>query len=119
MKANDRIYVSEYLKDLNERVEHACTYHHIKREYITKLTCKELAVRCEVTQATITNLNTSSKFYLLYRIAEELLDAYYGYFMYDEAEARKENPDELNYPRDKNYVLMCLTTYYTDEWLNM
>jgi len=118
MIANDKIYVSEYLKDLNEKVRHACTYHNLKRDTVRTLTCKELAEKCEVTQATITNLTTSSKFYLLYRVAEEILDAYYGYFMYDEAEARIENPDELIYPRDKNYVLMYLTSYYTHEWLN-
>ena len=118
MKANDKIYVAEYLKDLNERAKHACTYHNCNKEYISPITCKELAERCEVTAATITNLTTSSKFYLLYRVAEEILDAYYGYFMYDERTAREENPDEIIYPRDKNYVLMCLTSYYTDEFLN-
>lgn len=118
MKANDKIYVSEYLKDLNERVKHAIAYHHLDKGTVKPLTCKELAESCEVTQATITNLTTNSKFYLLYRVAEEILDAYYGYFMYEESEARKENPDELINPRDKSYVLFCLTTYYTHEWLN-
>ena len=118
MKANDKIYVSEYLKDLNERVKHAVTYSNLNRDTVVMLTCKELAVRCGVTQATITNLTTSSKFYLLYRISEEILDAYYAFFMHDEAQAKKENPDELIYPRDKNYVLMCLTSYYTSEFLN-
>ena len=117
MIANDKIYVSEYLKDLNESVKHFSIYHNLDRSTVKPLNCKELAEKCEVTQATITNLTTSSKFYLLYRVAEEILDAYYGYFMYDETKARKDNPDELIYPRDKNYVLMCLTSYYTHEWL--
>lgn len=118
MIANDKIYVSEYLKDLNEKVKHASIYHNLNSDTVRPLTCKELAEKREVTQATITNLTTNSKFYLLYRVSEEILDAYYGFFMYDEAEARKENPDEINYPRDKNYVLMCLTSYYTHEWIN-
>ena len=31
----------------------------------------------------------------------------------------KENPDELVNPRDKSYVMFCLTTYYTGEWLDI
>lgn len=118
MKANDKIYVSEYLKDLNERVNHAITYHTLDKNTVKNLTCKELAEKCEVTGATITNLTTNSKFYLIHRISEEILDSYYGYFEYDESKARKEYPDEVIYPRDVNYVLMQLTTYYTDAWLN-
>lgn len=118
MKANDKIHVADYLNDLNERAKHACIYHNLDKRTIRPLTCKELAEICEVTPATITNLTTSSKFYLLFRVAEEILDAYYGYFMYDERTAKEENPDELIYPRDKNYVLMSLTSYYTDEFMN-
>ena len=117
MKANDKIYVSEYLKDLNEKVRHARIYGTLDKETVKPLTCKELAEKCGVTQATISNLTTSSKFYLLHRVADEILDAYYGYFMYDESEYRKENPDEIVYPRDVNYVLMYLTSYFTHEWL--
>ena len=118
MRANDKIYVSEYLKDLNERVKHAITYGNLNKEYVNPITCKELAEYCEVTPATITNLTTSSKFYLLYRIAEEILDAYYGLFMYEESKDKAEHPDETIYPRDKSYVLMTLTSYYSEEWLN-
>lgn len=118
MKDNDKIYVSNYLKDLTDLAKNAHRYNGLKKEHVVSLTCKELAERCEVTPATITNLTTSSKFSLLYKIAGEILDAYFGFFMYDEQTARKENPDELIYPRDKNYVLMYLTSYYTDEWIN-
>lgn len=118
MKSNDKIYVAEYLNFLNEEVKHAYTYHHIDKNTVKILTCKELAEKVGVTAATITNLNTNSKFFLLFRIAEEILDSYYGYFMYDESKAKKENPDEIIYPRDKNYVLMYLTSYYTNEFLN-
>ena len=118
MKANDKIYVSEYLKDLNERVNQTIIYGKLNKDYVKPITCKQLAELCEVTPATITNLTTSSKFFLLYRIAEEILDAYYGFFMYDEAKDRIEHPDEYIYPRDKTYVLMQLTSYYTDEWIN-
>ena len=114
MKANDKIYVSEYLKDLNERVKG----FHLEKTSVKPLTCKELAKRCEVTPATITNLTTSSNFYLLYRISEEILDAYYGLFMFEESKAKAENPDENIWPRDDTYVLMVLTRYYTKEWLN-
>lgn len=117
MKANDKIYVSEYLKDLNEKVKYAIAYQHLNADYVRPLTCKELAANCEVTQATITNLTTSSKFYLLWRVAEEILDAYYGYFSFDEAQAKEKDPDELIYPRDKSYILMTLTCYYTHEFL--
>lgn len=116
MKANDKIYVSEYLKDLNERVKYASRYH--KFNTLSILTCKELAEKCGVTQATISNLTTSSKFYLLCRIAEEIFDTYYEFFVYDEAKARIENPDEFIYPRDSGYVLLYLTSYYNHEWLN-
>lgn len=118
MKSNDKIYVAEYLNFLNESANQACTYHHIKKDSYRPITCKELAEKVNVTPATITNLNTNSKFYLLFRIAEEILDAYYGYFMYDEKKAKEEYPDEIIYPRDKNYVLMNLTSYYTNEWIN-
>lgn len=107
MRANDKIYISKYLKDLNERTG-----------TVNPITCKDLAERCEVTTATITNLRTSSKFYLLYRIAEEIYDAYYRYFLWEESKDRAENPDELVYPRNEYYVLMQITSYYTDEWIN-
>lgn len=118
MKANDKIFVSDYLKDLNERVKYAITYEGLNADYVNMLTCKKLAAYCEVTPATISNLTTSSNFFLLYRIAEEILDAYYGYFMHEELQARKMNPDEIISPRDKTFVLMFLTSYYTDEWLH-
>lgn len=118
MTANDKIYVSEYLKDLNERVKHAITYHDLEKNSVSPLTCKELASKCEVTQATITNLTTSSKFCLLYRVSEEIYNYYYAYFLYDEKQAKKDNPDEVIYPRDVNYVMMYLTRYYTKECLS-
>ena len=114
MKANDKIYVSEYLKDLNERVKR----YHLEKTSVKPITCKELAKRCEVTPATITNLTTSSNFYLLYRISEEILDAYYPLFMFEESKDKEEYPDENLCPRDDSYVLMYLTRYYTAEWLN-
>jgi len=117
MKANDKIYVSEYLKDLNERVK---TYKrfHLDKISVKPITCKKLAQLCEVTPATISNLTTSSNFYLLYRISEEIFDAYYGLFMYEEWKDEAEHPDETICPRDDSYVLMNLTRYYTEEWLN-
>ena len=118
MKENDKIYVKEYLNYLNREVDDAIKWRRIKAENVRKLTCKELASLCEVTASTITNLNTSSKFCLLHKIAGEILDAYYPYFDYCEYKDRKDYPDEVIYPKDLNYVLMCLTTYYTDEWLN-
>ena len=75
MKANDKIYVSESLKDLNERVKHCISYHNFDKDTVKPITCKDLVDKCEVTQATISNLTTSSKFYLLFRIAEEILDS--------------------------------------------
>lgn len=117
MKANDKIYISEYLKDLNKKVEYAVSFQHLNKAYNCPLTCKDLAAKCGVTQATISNLTTSSKFFLLHRVAEEILDAYYGYFNLEESRALKDNPDEVIFPRDVNYVLMSLTTYYTDSWL--
>lgn len=119
MKANDKIYVSEYLKQLNDQVKKAIDYQYVKPDYVEMLTCKELAERCEVTQATISNLTTSSKFSLLFRISEEILDAYYAFFIWSESRAREENPDEFVTPRDKFYVLSTLTCYFTDSWLNM
>ena len=115
MKANDKIYVSEYLKDLYKRVK---GFHLDNIPSVRKLNCKELAQRCEVTPATITNLTTSSNFYLLYRISEEILDAYYPLFIFEESKDREEYPDEILCPRDTNYVLMYLTRYYSAEWLN-
>ena len=115
MRANDKIYVCEYLKDLNKRVK---AFHLVKIPSVKKLTCKELAQRCEVTPATITNLTTSSNFYLLYRISEEILDAYYALFIFEESKDKAEHPDENICSRDDSYVLMNLTRYYTAEWLN-
>lgn len=115
MKANDKIYVSEYLKELYERVK---GFHLDKNPAVKKINCKELAQRCEVTPATITNLTTSSNFYLLYRISEEIFDAYYPLFVFEESKDKEEYPDETILPRDVSYVLMYLTRYYTGEWLN-
>lgn len=114
MRANDKIYVSEYLKDLNERVKR---FHLDKNPFVRKLTCKELAQHCEVTPATITNLTTSSNFYLLYRISEEIIDAYYPLFTFEESKDKAEFPDETILPRDVSYVLMYLTRYYSAESL--
>lgn len=113
MRANDKIYVSEYLKDLNGRVKG----FHLDKS-VKKLTCKELAQRCEVTPVTITNLSTSSNFYLLHRISEEIFDAYYQLFIFEESKDKDEYPDETILPRDVSYVLMYLTRYYSAEWLN-
>lgn len=118
MKPNNKISVSTYLDYLNRETKHAILYGNLNKKYVSPITCKELAERCEVTPATISNLNTSSKFYLIYRIAEEILDAYYGYFSYEESKYRKEYPDEIISPRDKSYVLFCLTHYYSEEWLD-
>lgn len=118
MKENDRIQVAEYLNFLNQEVKHACIYGNLKKDSVNPLTCKKLAEICEVTPATITNLSTSSRFCLIHKIAAEILDAYYGYFIWDEAKAKKENPDETIYPRDINYVMMYLTNYYTESWLS-
>lgn len=101
MKSNDKIYVAEYLNFLNESANQACTYHHIKKDSYRPITCKELAEKVNVTPATITNLNTNSKFYLLFRIAEEILDAYYGYFMYDEKKQKKNILTKLFIPEIK------------------
>lgn len=118
MKQNDRIYVKKFLDDLNGNTKTAIAFHHVKKDYVRFLTCASLAAAVEVTPTTITNLTTSSKFYLLHRVAEEILDAYYGYFSYLESWERRENPDEIIYPKDVNYVLMQLTSYYTDEFLS-
>ena len=115
MRANDKIYVSVYLIDLNARVKG----YHLEKTSVKPITCKELAKRCEVTPASITNLTTSSNFYLLYRIAEEILDAYYPLFMFEESKDKAEHPDEIICPRDVSYVLMYLTRYYTEEWMNL
>ena len=113
MRANDKIYVSEYLKDLNERVKG----FHLDKKIVKKISCKELAKRCEVTPATITNLTTSSNFYLLYRISEEIFNAYYPLFSFEQSKDRAEHPDETIYNRDISFVLMNLTRYYTAEGL--
>lgn len=115
MKENDKIYVAKYLKDLNDLVENYRAYKGLKKDQVETLTCKELAKRCNVTPATITNLNTSSKYSLIYKIADEILESYYGFFWLDESIAKKENPDELIYPRDRNYIIMNLTCYYTEK----
>ena len=113
MRANDKIYVSEYLKYLNKRVK-----GFQLDKFVTPIACKELAQRCEVTPTTISNLTTSSNFYLLYRISKEILDAYFALFMFEESKDRAENPDETICIRDESYVLMYLTRYYSAEWLN-
>lgn len=118
MRENDKIYIKEYLKDLNARVDDAIKYRHVKSDYVKKLTCKDIADLCEVTPATITNLTTNSKYFLLHKVAGVILDSYYSYFEYQEKSDREEYPDEVIYPKDINYVLMCITSYYTDEWLN-
>lgn len=118
MRENDKIYVKEYLKDMNWKVDEAIKYRHIKEDNVKKLTCKELAEICGVTQATITNLNTSSKYCLIHKISGAILDSYFVYYEYQERNERKEYPDEIIYPKDLNYVMMCLTSYYTDEWIN-
>lgn len=119
MKTNDKIHVKEYLNFLNDDTNHAIIYGNLNKKYVNPIkTCKELAERCNVTPATISNLTTSSSYYLLDKIANEIFDAFYGFFSYNEAEDRKENTDEIIYPRDKYYVLRYLTNYYTDEWLN-
>lgn len=118
MIENDKISIKEYLKDLNSRVDDAVKYRHIKADRVRKLTCKDLAELCDVTPATISNLTTSSKYFLIHKIAGVILDSYYSYFEYQERTEREEYPEEIIYPKDLNYVIMCITSYYTGEWLN-
>ena len=108
MKANDKIYVSEYLKDLNRKVKG----FHLETS-VKPITCKDLAQRCQVTPATSSNLTTSSNFYLLYRISEEIFNAYCAFFEFKDSKDKAENPDEFINSRDTSYVLMYLTTYYS------
>ena len=42
MRANDKIYVSEYLKDLHERVKFEVTYGHLDKRTVIPITCKDL-----------------------------------------------------------------------------
>lgn len=58
-----------------------------------KLTCKELAKLCNVTQATLSNLNEDSKFSLLYLISEEIY-LYYDNFFHFQTERNKINKEE-------------------------
>lgn len=118
MKDNDKINVAAYLKDLNEITSEAIKHNHIRKEYLEQLTCKKLAEKCNVTPATISNLTTSSKFSLIHKIAGEILDAYYPYFSWLQNHDRKEYPDEIIYPKDRNYIIMELTEYYSDEFMN-
>ncbi len=119
MKPNERIYIKRYLNDLNLDVDKALRYGRVKKDYILKLSCKTLAEKCEVTQATLSNLTTSSKFYLIYRIAEEIYDAYYSYFNYVTDERRKAaiEEDEFFLPYDISYIIYTLTEFYTDLWV--
>lgn len=120
MEANQKIYVSEYLKYINNRIKKEKVYKYYNRHnenYIKTITCKELAELCEVTPATISNLTTSSKFILIHRIAEEILNTYFAFFYYDEQKAREQNPDTPIQPRDINYIIMQLTEYFTREYL--
>lgn len=117
MRDNDRLHVAMFLDDLNDRAAYAVKYHSLKKDSYLPLTCKMLAEKCEVTPATISNLSTHSNFYLLYRVSEEILDAYFAYFEYDERQTRKDYPDDSIMPRDKTYVLYQLTEYYSEEFL--
>lgn len=114
MRANDRIYVYNFLKDLNDKVASS----PVRCRVPETLTCKELAKRCGVTPSTISNLTTSSSYFLLFRIAEEILDVYFPYYSYEESKERHDDPDCSVYPRDKSYIVMALTCYYSDEWLS-
>lgn len=117
MKDNDKIYVNKYLENLNEKVKEA-KRKGFKDNYIKYINCKELALECNVTACTISNLNTNSKFSLIYKICEQIYDCYYSYYQYEYYEQKKEYPDEDIYIRDKSFVMYELTSYYTDEWLN-
>ncbi len=111
-----KIYVAEYLKILNEHVDYHIKWHYILKNSVKKLNCKELANLCQVTPATITNLNTDSKFSLIYKIASEIYESYYTYFKYAEETDKEEYPDECIRPQDEYYIILQLTQYYTEEW---
>ena len=113
-----KICINEYLKFLNNEVKHCITYHYIRKDKIKTLNCNDLAKLCEVTPATISNLNTDSKFSLIEKIANEIYNNYYSYFEYNERKAKQENPEEIIYPRDKYYIIMYLREYYNEDWLN-
>lgn len=117
MKENDKIYVSKFLENLNEKVKEA-KRKGFKDNYILYLNCKELANLCEVTACTISNLNTNSKFSLIYKISEQIYECYFSYYLFEFDQQKREYPDEEIYIRDKSYVMYELTTYFTDEWLN-
>lgn len=116
MKDNSKINVAAYLKDLNEITSEAIKHNRIRKEYLEQLTCKKLAEKCNVTPATISNLTTSSKFSLIHKIADEILDSYYPYFSWSQDNDKKYRPDKLIFPKvNTNYIIMCLTEYYSEE----
>lgn len=117
MKENDKIYVSKFLENLNERVKQA-KRHGFNDKYIKYINCKDIASECEVTPCTISNLNTNSKFSLIYKIADYIYDCYYSYYNYEYQQQKNEYPDEDIYIRDRNYIMYELTNYWTDEWFN-
>lgn len=117
MKENDKIYVSKFLENLNERVKKA-KKHGFNDKFIKYLNCKDIASECGVTPCTISNLNTNSKYSLIYKISEYIYDSYYSYYYYEFDKQTKEYPDEYINIRDVVYVIYELTTYYSDEWLN-
>lgn len=119
MKEHDKINVAAYLRDLNQRAKYACVYGTLRKSEYIELTCKELACKCNVTPATISNLNTSSSFYLIHKIAGEILDAYFAVLAYETRKNVKDNPEDLYVERETiTYVMYELTEFFSDEWLN-
>lgn len=112
MKNNDKINVAAYLKSLNETTNHLEELNILKKSHVEHITCKILAKKCNVTTATISNLTTSSKFSLIYKIANEILDAYYPYFSYLEEKQRINYPNIPLYAKSAYYIILSLTEFY-------
>lgn len=117
MREHDKIRMEKYITDLNERVKHARAFYGLKKDYVKPIaSCKDLAERCELTPGAIYNLNTSSSFIIIYKVANEILDAYFGLFELEERRERKDDPGCWAIPRDISYVIHIMTDYYTNEW---
>lgn len=112
-----KIMVSDFLKELNRKLDNENRYRTSSRQIVLeKLDCKKLAEKLCVTPATISNLNTDSKFSLISDIVDEIHFNYYDLLMVLEQKYNDDKDEsEPRFVYDHKELMWELTSLWLKE----
>lgn len=111
-----KIIVNEYLNYIYKGLEEFNAFKLTRDKVIReKLTCKKLAELVGVTPATLSNLNTDSKFSLVRSVASEIHSYYWPYFDALTRESMAHPCDDGSFSNyDEFYILEMLVDCFNE-----